>query len=87
MTKVTNVLKENCTNIAFIGRPNVGKSSLFNRLYGEDRSIVSNVAGTTRDTIDALITRNNRNYRIIDTAGIRKKGKVNYGAEFFMVNR
>eukprot|EP01038_Epipyxis_sp_PR26KG_P007335 gene7335-9999_t len=87
MTKVTNVLKENSTNIAFIGRPNVGKSSLFNRLYGEDRSIVSNVAGTTRDTIDALIKRNGKNYRIVDTAGIRKKGKVNYGAEFFMVNR
>jgi GTP-binding protein len=48
MKKVTKVLKENSTNIAFIGRPNVGKSSLFNRLLGTDRSIVSDVAGTTR---------------------------------------
>lgn len=87
MKKVTNVLKENSTNIAFVGRPNVGKSSLFNRLYGQDRSIVSSVAGTTRDCIDALITRNGEQYRIIDTAGIRKRGKVEYGAEFFMVNR
>ena len=88
MSKITSVLKENCTNVAFVGRPNVGKSSLFNRMYGSSRSIVSNIAGTTRDTIDALITRDDGvEYRIIDTAGIRKKGKVEYGAEFFMVNR
>jgi GTP-binding protein len=87
MKKVTKVLKENSTNIAFIGRPNVGKSSLFNRLLGTDRSIVSDVAGTTRDTVDALVVRGDINYRIIDTAGIRKKGKVEYGAEFFMINR
>lgn len=87
MKKVTKVLKENSTNIAFIGRPNVGKSSLFNRLLGTDRSIVSDIAGTTRDTVDALVVRGDINYRIIDTAGIRKKGKVEYGAEFFMINR
>jgi GTPase len=57
------------------------------RLYGQERAIVSDVAGTTRDTIDALITRKNVTYRIIDTAGIRKKSKVEYGPEFFMVNR
>jgi len=87
MNKITNVLKENCTNVALVGRPNVGKSSLFNKLYGQDRSIVSDVAGTTRDTVDALITRSGVQYRFIDTAGIRKKGKVLYGPEFFMVNR
>lgn len=88
MPKVFNVLPENATNIALVGRPNVGKSSLLNRLCGETRSIVSDVAGTTRDTIDAMVNRGaNRTYRIIDTAGIRKRGKVEYGPEFFMVNR
>ena len=67
---MTKVLKENSTNIAFIGRPNVGKSSLFNRLLGDSRSIVSDVAGTTRDTVDALIERNGLKYRIVDTAGM-----------------
>ena len=57
------------TNIAILGRPNVGKSSLFNRLLGEDRSIVSDVAGTTRDVIDAVLDKNGRKYRILDTAG------------------
>ena len=56
-------------------------------LQGTDRSIVSDVAGTTRDSVDALVVRGDMNYRIIDTAGIRKKGKVEYGAEFFMINR
>jgi len=87
MVKVTKVAKEVATNVAFVGRPNVGKSSLFNRLYGADRSIVSDVAGTTRDTVDTLITRGEKKYRIVDTAGVRKRGKVEYGAEFFMVNR
>lgn len=91
MKKVTNVLKEQATNVALIGRPNVGKSSLFNKLLGADRSMVSDIAGTTRDTVDTLITRKakseDRKYRIVDTAGVRKKGKVEYGAEFFMVNR
>jgi small GTP-binding protein len=87
LTKVTKVQKENATNIAFIGRPNVGKSSLFNRLLGVDRAIVSDIAGTTRDTVDALVHRGDATYRIVDTAGVRKKGKIEYGAEFFMVNR
>eukprot|EP01035_Chromulina_nebulosa_P016808 gene16808-22291_t len=87
LPKVLNVKKEDVINVAIIGRPNVGKSSLFNRLYGASRSIVSDIAGTTRDAIDAVIERNNKKYRIIDTAGIRRRGKVQYGPEFFMVNR
>mmetsp|Transcript_14156 Transcript_14156/g.14253 ORF Transcript_14156/g.14253 Transcript_14156/m.14253 type:complete len:303 (+) Transcript_14156:246-1154(+) len=87
MKKITKVLSENATNVAFLGRPNVGKSSLFNKIYGSDRAIVSDVAGTTRDTVDALLIRHGKQYRIIDTAGVRRKGKVDYGAEFFMINR
>lgn len=56
-------------------------------MVGEERSIVSEVAGTTRDTVDAIVKRGNETFRLIDTAGIRKKGKVQYGPEFFMVNR
>ena len=87
MNKVVNVLKENTTNVALVGRPNVGKSSLLNKLCGQERSIVSDVAGTTRDTVDIVVKRKDASYNIIDTAGIRKRGKVEYGAEFFMVNR
>lgn len=73
--------------VAIIGRPNVGKSSLLNALTGEQRAIVSPISGTTRDAIDMVITRDDRTYRLIDTAGIRRKKNVNYGAEFFSVNR
>ncbi|CAM9805385.1 unnamed protein product [Pylaiella littoralis] len=78
---------EDNINVAIVGRPNVGKSSLLNRLFGETRSIVSDVPGTTRDSIDAMFERGGRTYRLVDTAGIRRKGKVDYGNEFFMVNR
>jgi len=85
-------------NIAIVGRPNVGKSSLLNTLFGSNRAIVSDVAGTTRDSIDAVMERPPPPgsdpetalptvYRFVDTAGIRRKGKVEYGTEFFMVNR
>lgn len=59
-------------NVAIVGRPNVGKSSLLNRLYGKERAIVSDVAGTTRDAIDAMVTHEGQEYRFIDTAGIRR---------------
>ena len=87
MRKVVNVAKDNCTNIALLGRPNVGKSSLFNRLIGNDRAMVSDVAGTTRDAIDATLSHDGKDYRLVDTAGVRKRGKIEYGAEFFMINR
>lgn len=75
------------TKVAIIGRPNVGKSSLLNSFVGENRAIVSPISGTTRDTIDTLIERQGKTYRLIDTAGIRKKKNVQYGPEFFGINR
>jgi GTPase len=62
--------------IAIIGRPNVGKSALLNQLAGEERSIVSPVAGTTRDSVDTVVQHGEKSYRFIDTAGIRRKGKT-----------
>jgi len=74
-------------NVAIVGRPNVGKSSLLNAFVGETRSIVSPISGTTRDAIDMRVERNGQTYRLIDTAGIRKKKNVEYGPEFFGINR
>jgi len=73
--------------VAIIGRPNVGKSSLLNAFVGENRAIVSPISGTTRDTIDMLVERNGQRYRLVDTAGIRKKKHIEYGTEFFSINR
>ncbi len=67
--------------VAIIGRPNVGKSSLLNKLTQEERAVVSPISGTTRDAIDSEITRNGKPYTIIDTAGIRRKGKTTDEAE------
>jgi GTPase len=67
--------------VAIIGRPNVGKSTLLNRMVGEERSIVSPIPGTTMDNVDTEITRNGRAYRFVDTAGIRRKGKTTLVAE------
>ena len=67
--------------VAIIGRPNVGKSTLLNQLSGSQRSIVSPVAGTTRDAVDEVVERNGQSYRFIDTAGIRRKGKTRLMAE------
>ena len=69
------------TPIAIIGRPNVGKSTLLNALTGSDRAIVSPIAGTTRDAVDELVVRNGQALRLIDTAGIRRKGKTRLMAE------
>jgi GTP-binding protein len=63
--------------VAIIGRPNVGKSALLNQLAGEQRAIVSPVAGTTRDSVDSLVEHNGKLYKFVDTAGIRRKGKTN----------
>ena len=71
--------------LALIGRPNVGKSSLCNKLLGYERSLVSEVAGTTRDTVDTVFRVEEQVYRIIDTAGIRRKGKTNEGAEILSI--
>ena len=73
--------------VAIVGRPNVGKSSLLNALTGEQRAIVSPVSGTTRDAIDMVVEKEGKIYRLIDTAGIRRKKNVKYGAEFFSINR
>jgi len=74
-------------NIAFFGRPNVGKSSLINRLTGSDRMVVSDIPGTTRDAVDIVLNRKNRTYTLIDTAGIRRKGKVREKLEKFSIIR
>jgi GTP-binding protein len=73
--------------IAIVGRPNVGKSSICNALLGEERSIVSDISGTTRDAIDSRMKVNGKHYMLIDTAGIRRKSKVDYGVEQFAVVR
>ena len=67
--------------VAIVGRPNVGKSSLLNRLVGEERMMVSDIPGTTRDAVDTLLTFQNRRYLLVDTAGIRRKGRVYEAAE------
>ena len=74
-------------SVAIIGRPNAGKSSLFNKILGSDRSIVSNVAGTTRDAIDTVIERGDKKYRLVDTAGIRKKSTVYENIEYYSMVR
>jgi GTP-binding protein len=68
-------------NVAIIGRPNVGKSTMLNRLAGAERSIVSDTPGTTRDAVDTIVLHGERTYRFVDTAGIRRKGKTKLVAE------
>jgi len=73
--------------IAIVGRPNVGKSMMLNRLVGAERSIVSETPGTTRDTVDTRLDLNGKNVLLIDTAGIRKRGQIGTGVEWYSVLR
>ena len=75
------VTSPDLVEVAIIGRPNVGKSTLLNRMVGEDRSIVSPVPGTTMDTVDTDVVHDGKSYRFVDTAGIRRKGKTTLVAE------
>ncbi len=73
--------------VAIVGRPNVGKSSLLNRLVGEERMMVSDIPGTTRDAVDTLLTHRDRAYLLVDTAGMRRKGRLHGAAETLSVMR
>lgn len=79
--------KDSRIKIAIVGRPNAGKSSIVNALLNTDRVIVSDVSGTTRDSIDSYVKYQDEEFIIVDTAGIRKKSKVDYGVEKFAVDR
>ncbi len=79
--------KEDLPRFAVVGRPNAGKSSFINALIGEDRNIVTNIAGTTRDSIDTKYNRFGFDFNLVDTAGIRKKSKVKEDLEFYSVMR
>ncbi len=79
--------EEDVIKVAVIGKPNAGKSSLINNLLGEERSIVSDVAGTTRDAIDSRFEKDGNKFLFIDTAGMRKRGKVNEAVERYSVAR
>lgn len=83
----SNDNKDDKINFCVIGRPNVGKSTLVNSILNEDRVIVSNIAGTTRDSIDCNFKYNNKQYTIIDTAGIRKKSRIIDQVEKFALSR
>ena len=76
-------VEEGAIDIAIIGRPNAGKSSLLNKMTGVDRAIVSDVAGTTRDAIDMLVERDGVRYRLVDTAGIRRKANIDEDVEYY----
>jgi GTP-binding protein len=79
--------EEDVIKIAVLGKPNVGKSTLVNKFLGEERLITSPVPGTTRDSIDTFITRDRKNYLLIDTAGIRRKSKITFSVERHSVFR
>lgn len=79
--------EENVIHVAIVGKPNAGKSSLTNRILGENRAIVSEIAGTTRDAIDSRFEKDGQEYVIIDTAGMRKRGKISENVERYSVVR
>lgn len=85
--KVKNHCDEDFIKIAIIGKPNVGKSSLLNKILNKERSIVSSIPGTTRDIVDDKFIYKDKRFIIIDTAGIRKKSKVKEDIEYYSVNR
>ncbi|MFZ7128561.1 MAG: ribosome biogenesis GTPase Der [Desulfobacterales bacterium] len=85
LPQTTPAAPEDEIRLAVVGRPNVGKSSLINRLLGQDRHLVSDVPGTTRDAVDSILERGGRTYRLIDTAGIRRKGRVHRKIEKFSI--
>jgi len=85
--KVVEVIDEKIPKIAVVGRPNVGKSSIINTLVGEDRHIVTEVAGTTRDAVAQKYNKFGHNFILVDTAGLRKKTKVDGDVEFYSVMR
>jgi len=78
-------LPEGTVRLAFFGRPNVGKSSMVNAIMGQERMVVSNVSGTTRDSVDTLLSRDRYHYLLIDTAGIRRKGRTRDKLEKFSI--
>ncbi len=86
-TKDRKKEKEDVIKVAIVGKPNAGKSSLLNAILGEERAVVSDIAGTTRDVVDTLFEWNGQKFLFLDTAGLRKKSKVDYGIEFFSVGR
>ncbi|MBP3603566.1 MAG: ribosome biogenesis GTPase Der [Lachnospiraceae bacterium] len=79
--------EDECIRVAIVGKPNVGKSSLINKMLGENRLIVSDIAGTTRDAVDTPVTHNGKEYVFIDTAGLRRKNKIKEELERFMIVR
>ena len=79
--------EDECPKVAIVGKPNVGKSSIINKMLGNDRVIVSDIAGTTRDAVDTRIKHDGREYIFIDTAGLRRKKKVKEDLEHYMVIR
>ena len=85
--KNQETIKNDNIKIAIVGKPNAGKSSITNALLGEDRVIVSDISGTTRDSIDSKVKYEGEEYTLVDTAGIRKKAKVDWGVEKFAVDR
>jgi GTP-binding protein len=86
-SKVEEGEEEKCIRIAIVGKPNTGKSTLSNRLTGTDASIVSDIAGTTRDVVEGDFTYKGHKFQVLDTAGIRRKSRVKEDIEYYSVNR